>query len=170
MKGRDDFARNILTNVLLILRHGLQVAGKDGNYVDYKDGDVIRALAHGGRVNIRIPALRKGESPHQLLDFLGVTQGGTPHQHTVKRDYANYICSSIGKNKDGEPGSFKEEGGVGAAVKNKVSEYTPGITTLELLAANLSGGGFGTKDWNGDVVLPNGSYGHMLLVFTARYW
>ncbi|WP_405606764.1 PE-PGRS family protein [Streptomyces sp. NBC_00076] len=166
MKGRDDFARNILTNVLLILRHGLQVAGKDGTYVDYKDGDVIRALAHGGRVNIRIPALRKGESPHQLLDFLGVTQGGTPHQHAVKRDYATHR-SSIGKNKDGEPGSFKEKGGVGAAVKNKVSEYTPGMTNPELLAANLSGGGFGTKDWNGDVVLPNGSYGHMLLVFTA---
>jgi len=166
MKGRDDFARNILTNVLLILRHGLQVAGKDGNYVDYKDGDVIRALAHGGRVNIRIPALRKGESPHQLLDFLGVTKGGTPHEHTVKRDYATHR-SSIGKNRDGEPGGFKEEGGVGAAVKNKASEYTPGMTTPELLAANLSGGGFGTKDWNGDVVLPNGSYGHMLLVFTA---
>ncbi|MFE4537999.1 DUF4157 domain-containing protein [Streptomyces scopuliridis] len=166
MKGRDDFARSILTNVLLILRHGLQVAGKDDNYVDYKEGDVIRALAHGGRVNIRIPALRKGESPHQLLDFLGVTEEGTPHQHTLKRGYATHR-SSIGKNKDGEPGSFKEEGGVGAAVKNKVSEYTPGMTTAELLAVNFSGGGFGTKDFNGDVVLPNGSYGHMLLVFTA---
>ncbi len=166
MKGRDDFARNILANVLLILRHGLQVAGKDGNYVDYREGDVIRALAHGGRVNIRIPALRKGESPHQLLDFLGVTKRGTPHQHTIKRDYATHR-SSIGKNKDDEPGSFKEKGGVGAALKNKVSEYTPGMTTPELLGVNFSGGGFGTKDWNGDVVLPNGSYGHMLLVFTA---
>ncbi|MER6154071.1 PE-PGRS family protein [Streptomyces sp. NPDC001868] len=166
LKGQDDFARNILTNVLLILRHGLQVAGKDGNYVDYKDGDVIRALAHGGRVNIRIPALREGESPDQLLDFLGVTEEGNLHKHAVERDYATHR-SSIGKNKDGEPGSFKEEGGVGAAVKNKLSEYTPGMTTPKLLAANLSGGGFETKDWNGDVVLPNGSYGHMLLVFTA---
>ncbi|MER5214905.1 DUF4157 domain-containing protein [Streptomyces sp. NPDC002838] len=168
MKGRDAFARNILTNVLLILRHGLQVAGKDGDYVDYKEGDVIRALAHGGRVNIRIPALREGESTHQLLDFLGVTEEGTPHEHTLKRDYATHR-SSVRKNKDGEPGSgrFKEEGGVGAAVKNKLSEYTPGMTNPDLLAVNFSGGGFGTKDWNGDVVLPNGSYGHMLLVFTA---
>ncbi|GCB46901.1 PE-PGRS family protein [Streptomyces sp. NL15-2K] len=168
MKGRDDFARNILTNVLLILRHGLQVAGKDDNYVDYKEGDVIRALAHGGRVNIRIPALRKGESPHQLLDFLGVTEKGTRQTDTLKRDYATHR-SSIRKNKDGEPGTgkFKEEGGVGAAVKNKLSEYTPGMANPDLMGVNISGGGFGTKDWNGDVVLPNGSYGHMLLVFTA---
>ncbi|MBJ6612211.1 hypothetical protein H4K38_00030 [Streptomyces sp. I3(2020)] len=112
------------------------------------------------------PRPPQGESPHQLLDFLGVTKGGTPHQHTIKRDYATHR-SSIGKNKDDEPGSFKEKGGVGAALKNKVSEYTPGMTTPELLGVNFSGGGFGTKDWNGDVVLPNGSYGHMLLVFTA---
>ncbi|MFI1728876.1 DUF4157 domain-containing protein [Streptomyces acidicola] len=166
MQGRDAFARDILTNVLLILRHGLQVAGKDDNYVDYKEGDVIRALAHGGRVNIRIPALRKGESPQQLLDFLGVTDNGTLHKYMLERDYATHR-SSIGKNKDGEPGSFKEEGGVGAAVKNKVSEVTPGMTTPDLLALNVSGGGFGTKDWNGDVILPDGSYGHLLLVFTA---
>ncbi|MCD9875126.1 PE-PGRS family protein [Streptomyces guryensis] len=166
MQGRDAFARNILTNVLLVLRHGLQVMGKDGNFVDYKEGDVIRALAHGGRVHIRIPALRKGESPHQLLDFLGATDNGTPNQHMLKRDYATHR-SSVGKNKEGEPGSFKEKGGVGAALKNKISEYVPGMTTPDLLAANVSGGGFGTKDWNGDVVLPNGSYGHLLLVFTA---
>ena len=41
------------------------------------------------------------------------------------------------------------------------------MTNPDLLAVNLSGGGFGTKDWNGDVVLPDGSYGHLLLVFTA---
>ena len=61
MTGRDDFARDILTNVLLILRQGLQVAGKDENYVDYREGDVIRALAHGGRVNIRIRPPHGGE-------------------------------------------------------------------------------------------------------------
>jgi hypothetical protein len=164
--GRDAHARDILTNVLLILRHGLQVAGKDENYVDYREGDVIRALAHGGRVHIRIPALRKGESPKQLLDFLGATDNGTPNKNTLERDYATHR-SSIGKNKDGEPGSFKEKGGVGAAVTNKLSEFTPGMTSPDLLAVNISGGGFGTKDWNGDVVLPDGSYGHLLLVFTA---
>ncbi|WP_458078061.1 eCIS core domain-containing protein [Streptomyces sp. EMB26] len=166
MKGRDDFARNILTNVLLILRQGLQVAGKDKDFADYKDGDIIRALAHGGRVNIRIPALRQGESTHQLLDFLGVTSGGVRDQRAMERPFATHR-SSIGKNKDGKPGSFKEQGGVGASLKNMASTYTPGMHTEELIGVNLSGGGLGTKDWNGDVVLPNGSYGHMLLVFNA---
>ncbi|MEW2119958.1 PE-PGRS family protein [Streptomyces sp. NPDC005474] len=182
MQGRDAFARDVLTNVLLVLRHGLQVAKKadkpsgdetakkskkdDKAFVDYKEGDVIRALAHGGRVNIRIPALRKGENPRQLLDFLGVTDHGALRQYTLKRDYATHR-SSIGENKDGQPGKFKEKGGVGAALTNKISELTPGMTAPDLLGVNLSGGGFGTKDWNGDVVLPDGSYGHMLLVFTA---
>jgi hypothetical protein len=34
------------------------------------------------------------------------------------------------------------------------------------MGMDISGGGFGSRDWNGDVVLPNGSYGHMLLILT----
>ncbi|MFG2147112.1 PE-PGRS family protein [Streptomyces sp. NPDC048696] len=164
-RERDDFARTILTNVMLLLQNGLQIMGADGTHADYREGDVVRALAHGGRVNIRIPALREGENAHQLLDFLGATANGTPHRHLIKRDFATHR-SSIGKNKPGAPGKFTEKGGVGASLTNMASAYTPGVATPQLLAANLSGGGLGTKDWNGDVVLPNGSYGHMLLVFT----
>ncbi|MFF4657350.1 PE-PGRS family protein [Streptomyces sp. NPDC001381] len=165
MKAKDAFARTILTNVLLVLRHGLQYARKDG-HVDYREGDVVRALAHGGRVNIRVPALRDGESPHQLLDFLGATRNGVPHEQAVHRGFATHR-SSIGRNRDGEPGRFEEKGGVGASLTNMASTFLPGVATPLMLAADLAGGGFGTRDWNGDVVLPNGSYGHMLLVFAA---
>ncbi|WP_254399617.1 PE-PGRS family protein [Streptomyces sp. AC602_WCS936] len=166
MKERDAFARTILTNLLLVLQNGLQVGGTDGRHLDYKDGDVIRALAHGGRVNIRIPALSSGEQPHQLLDNLGITKNGVRDKHVVVRDFATHRAT-IGPNKDDQPGAFKEQGGVGSALKNKLSDFTPGMTNPDLLGVNISGGGLGTKDWNGDVVLPDGSYGHMLLVFTA---
>lgn len=48
-----------------------------------------------------------------------------------------------------------------ASVTNMLSV---GSDRPDLWGQNISGGGIGSKDWNGDVVLPNGSYGHMLLV------
>ena len=50
-------AQHILARVLMILQVGLQVYDPtQATHVDFKTGDVVRALAHGGRVNIRIPA------------------------------------------------------------------------------------------------------------------
>ena len=164
-ESQDAFARKILTNVLLILQHGLQYT-RDKEHVDYREGDVIRALAHGGRVNIRIPALQNGDNPHQLLEFLGVTEDGKQDEHVKERGFATHR-SSIGRNKDGTSGHFVEKGGLGASLTNVVSKAVPGVATPKLLGIDQAIGGIGTKDWNGDVILPNGSYGHMLLVFTA---
>lgn len=136
--------------------------------MDYREGDVIRALAHGGRVNIRIPALRQGESRTALTDFLGVTDQGKREDFVDKRGFATHR-TAIGKNKGDQRGTFKEEGGALASLTNVL---TPSASAIgperpQLMGVDISGGGFGSKDWNGDVVLPNGSYGHMLLVFTA---
>ncbi|QFR02193.1 PE-PGRS family protein [Streptomyces phaeolivaceus] len=163
-KAQDGLARDVLTNVLLILRHGLQYT-KNKKHVDYREGDVIRALAHGGRVNIRIPALQDGENPNQLLDFLGVPKVGKEEKRVMERGFATHR-SSVGANKGETSGRFAEKGGVGASLTNVASKAVPGVTTPKLLGINQAIGGIGTKDWNGDVVLPNGSYGHMLLVFT----
>ncbi|MGW0575948.1 PE-PGRS family protein [Streptomyces sp. NPDC002920] len=164
--SQDAFAREILTNVLIILQEGLKVFDKKKDqHVDYREGDVIRALAHGGRVNIRIPALQSGENDHQLLDFLGITQNGVQDPRVTNRGFATHR-SSIGENKGDTPGSFVEKGGVGASLTNIASKGLP-IATPKILGVDQAIGGMGTKDWNGDVVLPNGSYGHMLLVFTA---
>lgn len=166
---KDAKAREILTAVLLVLQHGLKVYDPQQRmHVDYREGDVIRALAHGGRVNIRVPALREGESRASLTDFLGVTEGGRRAKSVDKRRFATHR-TAVGKNKGNEPGAFREKGGVGASLTNLFTPSAPvlGLEPPELMGIDISGGGLGSKDWNGDVVLPNGSYGHMLLVFTA---
>ncbi|MCX4453772.1 PE-PGRS family protein [Streptomyces sp. NBC_01728] len=169
--AKDAKARDVFTSVLLLLQHGLKTYDPQEGvaaHVDYREGDVVRALAHGGRVNIRIPALRGGESPQSLTDFLGVTDGGQRAGFVDKRPFATHR-TAIEKNKEGgEPGKFQEKGGIGASVANYLTPAVPhvGPERPQLMGMDISGGGFGSRDWNGDVVLPNGSYGHMLLILT----
>ncbi|MFF7364300.1 PE-PGRS family protein [Streptomyces sp. NPDC008125] len=163
--SRDAQAREILTRVLLVLRHGLKLYDPEaGAHVADYEKDVVRALAHGGRVNIRIPALRSADEPaYSLPHFLGVTQddrANTPAQGVSERSFATHR-TAIGANKGDKPGAFKEKGGIAASLTNVLSV---GADRPDLWGQNISGGGLGSKDWNGDVVLPNGSHGHMLLV------
>ncbi|WP_234365438.1 PE-PGRS family protein [Streptomyces sp. RTd22] len=159
---KADKARDVFTNVLLVLQHGLKIYDKEQQqHLDYRDGDVVRALAHGGRVNIRIPALKGEESATSLTDFLDVTAKGKPTQFVEDRPYATHGMD-IEKNKDGKRGKFKETSGGLVSVGNRIKPGGPDMWGLD-----VPGGGFGSKDWNGDVVLPTGSHGHMLLVFTA---
>lgn len=163
--GQDARAREMLTKVLLILQHGLKLYDPEaGAHVADYEKDVIRALAHGGRVNIRIPALSSASAPaYSLPQFLGVTQDdrtNTRAGDVVDRGFATHR-TSIGANKEGKPGTFKEKGGPLASLTNVVSV---GADRPDLWGQNISGGGLGSRDWNGDVVLPDGSHGHMLLV------
>ncbi|WP_421106507.1 PE-PGRS family protein [Streptomyces sp. NEAU-S77] len=161
-QDKADKARDVFTNVLLVLQHGLKIYDKEKKkHIDYSDGDVVRALAHGGRVNIRIPALSEGGSAASLTDFLGVTDKGKPAQFVEERPYATHGMD-IEKNKDGKRGKFEETSGGLVSVGNRIKPGGP-----DMLGMDIPGGGFGSKDWNGDVVLPTGSHGHMLLVFTA---
>ncbi|MEH0416230.1 eCIS core domain-containing protein [Streptomyces sp. B21-083] len=164
-EAKDARAREMLTKVLLILQHGLKLYDPEaGAHVADYEKDVIRALAHGGRVNIRIPALSSADAPaYSLPEFLGVTQNDrsdTRAGDVVDRGFATHR-TSIGDNKEGRPGTFKEKGGLLASATNVVSM---GADRPDLWGQDISGGGLGSKDWNGDVVLPNGSYGHMLLI------
>src|SRR5690606_11168611 len=130
-------------------------------------GDVVRALAHGGRVNIRIPALRDGDDPMALTDFLGATRNGQLTEATSKRAFATHR-TAIGKNKEGEEGTFQEKGGTLTSLTNMVTPSLPerGVERPRMMGVDIAGGGLDSRDWNGEVVLPNGSHGHMLLVFT----
>lgn len=164
-EAKDARAREMLTKVLLILQHGLKLYDPEaGAHVADYEKDVIRALAHGGRVNIRIPALSSAAAPaYSLPEFLGVTQDDSSNTRAgdvIDRGFATHR-TSIGANKEGRPGAFKEKGGLLASATNALSL---GADRPDLWGQDISGGGLGSKDWNGDVVLPNGSYGHMLLV------
>lgn len=164
--GKDASGREMLTKILLVLRHGLQLySPEEGKHVVDYEKDVIRALAHGGRVNVRIPALSsKDEAAYALPHFLGVTKDATkgePAKDVSERGFATHR-TSIEANKGEKLGKFQEKGGILASAANKL---TVGASSPELWGHDISGSGFGSKDWNGDMVLPNGSYGHVLLVY-----
>ncbi|MEU3520985.1 PE-PGRS family protein [Streptomyces sp. NPDC006654] len=163
---KDGRAREMLTKILLILRNGLKLydPAQGRHQVNYEQ-DVIRALAHGGRVNVRIPALSSKDDPaYWLPHFLGVTKDATKGEtaeDVSERGFATHR-TSIGANKGDQPGTFKEKGGILASATNKLAF---GAASPKLWGQDFSGGGLGSKDWNGDMVLPNGSYGHVLLVY-----
>ncbi|MCX4966939.1 lonely Cys domain-containing protein [Streptomyces sp. NBC_00654] len=163
--GKDAQGREMLTRILLLLRHGLQLySPQEGRHVTDHGQDVIRALAHGGRVNVRIPALRSAdEAAYWLPHFLGATKDDTKAEvaeFVSERGFATHR-TAIGANKGDRPGTFEEKGGARASVTNMLSV---GSARPQLWGQDISGGGLGAKDWNGDMVLPNGSYGHVLLV------
>lgn len=173
---KDADARALLTKVLLILRNGLKLydAGRKVHVDDHQQ-DVVRALAHGGRVVIDIPALADGQSPYALTDFLGATQPVPgrpdtdgrdaeyqPGRSLYERDFATHRME-ITEGEEGKPGKFQEQGEFPAAVKNFLSKA--GSKPPTLLGMDIAGGGLGARDWNGDMILPNGSWGHILLVF-----
>ncbi|MFR9728346.1 hypothetical protein ACL03H_03890 [Saccharopolyspora sp. MS10] len=159
---KNNRANLILTNVFLILQNGLQVYDEQANkHVDHTTGDVNRALAHGGRVNIRIPALGEGESATALTDWLGVTENGVNErdedengEKLEKRGFATHHMSIRGTEK------FEERGGMIASARNVLDRR------VRLWGLPLAADGMGRHDFNGDVILPDNSHGHMLLVFT----
>lgn len=157
-------AQHILARILMILQVGLQVYDPTtATHVDFKTGDVVRALAHGGRVNIRIPALsgqNKNESAYALTDWIGITDQGKEVDAVKERGFGTHHMK-IGENKHGPgTGSFVEEGGKGASMSNKTSKG------VKLFGLDLAAGGLGQQDFNGDVILPDGGHGHMFIGFT----
>jgi hypothetical protein len=111
---------------------------------------------------VRIPALNSGhETGYELLNWLGITdaKGNRLKQKGIfKRAFGTHH-TAISKNKsDSTPGKFREQGGAGAAVRSKFG-------STQLFGVNLAVGGLGQRDFNGDVILPDGAHGHLLLVF-----
>jgi hypothetical protein len=158
-------AQQILARILLLLQVGLQVYDPTtAQHIDYKTGDVVRALAHGGRVNIRIPARtgqNKKDSAYALTDWIGITDKGKAVGSVKERGFGTHHMN-IGDNKKGVAGtgSFVEEGGKGASMSNKTS------SGVKLFGLDLAAGGLGKRDFNGDVILPDGGHGHMFIGFT----
>lgn len=165
------YSKQILKKILIILHAGLEIYNKDSNQFEAHTGSVVRALSHGGRVNIRIPSLASEQSnPHALMQWIGLFNGSDngsrlPLSKTLSnkdnglfhRDFGTHHLD-IGDNDEDQLGRFREEGGVGAAVRSKLDDTV-------MLGINLAVGGFGNKDFNGDVILPDGAHGHMLIFY-----
>ncbi len=138
----------VLKNTFHLLQAGAEIydAGSK-SHVPLQGVPVAKLLSHGGRVNIQIP---EGSPPYALTEFLGITdKNGTPKAGVFKRDFGTHHVS-LGK------GKFKEQGGQYAAIRSKLDD-------TELYGINLAIGGLGLKDFNGDVILPDGAHGHVFI-------
>ncbi|HEY3608125.1 MAG TPA: hypothetical protein VGL06_11525 [Pseudonocardiaceae bacterium] len=165
-----DRARDILTRVFLILQNGMKVY-REGTHVDYREGDVARALAHGGRVNIRIPQMKEGDTPFDLPNWIGLTEEGRDVDPAERRGFSSHRMS-IGKNAKGEPGTgrFEERGGSWTGLRNAAVHELDTRTKLPVedsrsYGVNYPAGGWGSRDFNSDVVTPDGGHGHLFLRF-----
>ncbi|WP_437764412.1 hypothetical protein WMF27_35515 [Sorangium sp. So ce281] len=146
--GRHQQSLEVLTNVFHLLQEGAEIydAGA-GSHVPLRDVPVAKLLSHGGRVNIQIPA---GTPPYAVTEFIGITDShGNPKDGVFPRAFGTHHVA-LGK------GKFKEEGGHVAAIKSKLDD-------TELYGINLAIGGLGLKDFNGDVILPDGAHGHIFI-------
>lgn len=155
--NENTSAAEIIKRVFLVLQAGLKVyRTADGDHVDFRAGDVARALAHGGRVNIHIPPLTGGQTGEELPEWLGIRAGGrSAGNHVFKRGFGTHDVEI----RPGAGGSEEmiETGGAGANVKHLGSKAVYGM--------NAAVGGLGKRDCNGDVILPDGSHGHMFIAF-----
>ncbi|MGH8980327.1 MAG: hypothetical protein ACRDWE_04805, partial [Acidimicrobiales bacterium] len=174
--GEEKVMRNhatataVLEKILLLLQSGLKVYKNredgQGELQDYS-GSVARALSHGGRVTVRVPQIVDAKEANRLTEWLGVTSKSgkmKPKTGFFKRAFGTHH-QAIGENEKDEEGTslpgtgrFREQGGAGAAIKSKLG-------STQLYGLNLSVGGLGNKDFNGDVILPDGAHGHLLLVW-----
>ncbi|SFS99328.1 PE-PGRS family protein [Saccharopolyspora flava] len=165
-EAKQANAQQLLTRVFLILQNGLKIRpGPGQEHIDYRDGDVARALAHGGRVNIRIPPL-SGEVPgcYELAQWLEITdERGELTDRVSERTYATHY-QSIGRERGDREGKFKERGGLISSARNLATQLTK--DPVLVLGMNAGMTGLNKFDCNGDVVMPDGAHGHLLLIYT----
>ncbi|MGW6008528.1 eCIS core domain-containing protein [Streptomyces sp. NPDC055210] len=155
----------LLTKIFLILKQGLKVYNPEaGVHEDFRD-DVAHALAYGGRVNIRIPQLADGQHGYELPQWLHITKEdrkfwepkSTPEKPVYRRGFGTHHMEIGDNQKDGKQGTFVEKGEVGATVQNWLDPHS------HLYGLPLALRGMGNKDFHGDTILPNESYGHAFM-------
>ncbi len=150
----------VLTKVFLVLQAGLEVlpAKNATNFVPYQ-GNVFRALSHGGRVNIRIPA--RASHNKWFLHWMGITDlAGKLRQDSpiVDRHCFGTHGVDIAPNPGALPGQspWVEKDGKSCAIENrKKGAMVVGI--------NIAVGGIDQNDYNGDLILPDAGHGHLFL-------
>lgn len=161
-------AQDILTKVFLILQNGLKIY-REGAHVDLREGDVARALAHGGRVNIRIPELSEAGAPFDLSDWVGLTDRGKDVDASERRAIGTHRMD-IGKNRGETPGKFEEKGGLLVGASNAAKFGLANTMKLPVddsrtYGINPAAGGYGNLGVNDEVIRPDGGHGHMFLRF-----
>ncbi|NEQ65194.1 MAG: hypothetical protein F6K21_06790 [Symploca sp. SIO2D2] len=160
LKKQHKFGKELLRKLFVLMHEGLKERTDNGDYQPWTE-NMATALSHGGRINIRIPALNETiDNPFDLTDWLGITVDGKMNSSPengkaiFKRSFGTHYLTI-----DNAKGIFEEKGGQKAAVRAKLNSDT------QLFGLNLAAGGFGKQDYNGKVIVPDGSHGHMFIGF-----
>ncbi|GGP76719.1 hypothetical protein [Saccharothrix coeruleofusca] len=167
-------SQEVLGRIFLLMQNGLKVYNKEqGAHVDYIEGDVARALAHGGRVTVRIPQLKaRDENKFALPEWVGVMEPGGSGKDVNPKERRLYGThdQKIGKNRaDGTLGAFEEQGGTLIGARNIVKQLLDKAHLSpdgsRLYGLNLALGGWGEMHHEGDVIKPDGAHGHLFIHF-----
>ncbi|MEU0071552.1 PE-PGRS family protein [Streptomyces sp. NPDC006332] len=164
-RERVERGTELLTKIFLILKEGLKVFNPEAGVHEDFEGDVAHALAYGGRVNIRIPQLADGQHGYELPQWLHITKDdrkpweprSTPANPVYRRGFGTHHMEITDNEKDGKRGEFVEKGEIGATFQNWLDPHS------HLYGLPVAIGGMGNKDFHGDTILPNESYGHVFM-------
>jgi hypothetical protein len=173
MAAQAAAAIDIVRRIFLVLQTRLRYT-KDGLDFEEWKGPVAAALSHGGRVNIRIPKAAEPGKEHEFFNWLFGTDA--KRFATRRQRLWNFFsgksrapeASGLHRRAAGthhikisSSGAMKEERGKGAFFKAlRDKRYVH-------LGMDLPVGGFGEKDVNGDVILPDGRNGHLYIGYLA---
>src|SRR5581483_671586 len=117
------------------------------------DVPVAVALSHGGRVEIRIPAVRPGEDPDAFFKHVFGTDMGADAGLFKRPAGTHYV--EIGRNATDRTARFKERLGYPAAFK---AFFDRRWTHYGL---DVPVGGAGNRDAAGNVIAADGGHGHL---------
>jgi hypothetical protein len=159
LQARSAAAVQIMKRLFVILQKGLSYSpAKEAEFRAW-EAPVAVALSHGGRVNIRIPKAAQAGHEHDLFNWLMGGQGGMKMANVYERTAGTHRVA-IGEDTKTKKGSFKEKKGFGAAINAMLGTETGDTFHYGL---DVPVGGTGERDLNGDVILPNGAYGHLYI-------
>ena len=168
LKMHND-AMTFLKKVLIILQTGLQIYDNVAKQYNIGLYPAALALSHGGRVNIRIPALvdlKDGKKPadkNAMIRWLGMLdESGQLAVPFYERDFGTHWLQ-IGRNKGKRPGTgmFEEKAGKISPNLKKLL----GVDNAKMYGLDIAAGGIGRADFNGDLILPDGGHGHVFILY-----
>jgi hypothetical protein len=123
---------------------------------------ISELLSHGGRTNIILPKLKSDkDDPHQIADWLGITKRGKQNDEigAYRRQFATH---DLRRTDDGE--HVKEGKGITSNFRNFTDRELSRTGQINI-GLDISMGGIGNLDFNGELIMPDGGHGHFFVQY-----
>lgn len=144
--AQQEAAKAILKRIFLLLQVGLQYRDRPDDPLKDWEGPVARALSHGGRVNIFLPPVAEGHDPDEFWNWL---TGGKDNRKQAGMNWRAAATHGFSW-ENGEP---KEE---------KLGKASS-VSFTKHFGMDLPVGGLGEKNVSGEIILADGTNGHLYI-------